>query len=374
MPACPICQTENASDTLLCVHCRAPLGVVRLGDLDAAQLAECRAALFDVLAQVARAGARRADTQLTHDAALWRRYLSAFWLRPETALWLYTEATALRSLVDVEAGGPWLDIGCGDGIHTALYHGWEFGPAFDGFQGADPGAADVYGQFEAATFDAGVARRGAVCALGVDLKEAALARAAALGAFERVERGDATALPIADASVATVYSNMLGQLGERVDAGLAEAARVLKPGGALVLAVLGERFGGALHFWTAAERTRAAGDDANATRLARLDRGRHAFEIVLPESVWRARLEQAGLRLSAVRHLLSDAAVRFWDTGLRAFSPALIDAVRRWRTAGVLNVVKPALVGGLAFLMEPLLGQLETDGPGGLLVLRAERL
>ena len=81
-----------------------------------------------------------------------------------------------------------------------------------------------------------LARRGAR-AIGVEVGEEPLRRAGehAPVAGERYEQGVAQALPLGDASAdAVVFANSLHHVpGDALDAALAEAARVLRPGGVL---------------------------------------------------------------------------------------------------------------------------------------------
>src|SRR6185503_2184620 len=133
------------------------------------------------------------------DGGLWRAYLNAFWLRLETALVVYAEALALRALAASE--GPWLDLGCGDGIHAAIYSGWRFDDEFDSFSSLDLNAADIYNHFDPNRFSLEIKERGRPIDFGVDIKGTAVARAKALGAFKSVAQADATSLPFKDCSV-----------------------------------------------------------------------------------------------------------------------------------------------------------------------------
>jgi ubiquinone/menaquinone biosynthesis C-methylase UbiE len=79
----------------------------------------------------------------------------------------------------------------------------------------------------------GLAARG-ISVLGLDISPAMLARAhARLG--PRVALGDAMALPVATGSVANVYFVWVLHLVGDLPATLAEAARVLQPGGRLIV-------------------------------------------------------------------------------------------------------------------------------------------
>jgi arsenite methyltransferase len=78
-------------------------------------------------------------------------------------------------------------------------------------------------------------------AIGVDMTDAMVERAsqsATIAGLHQAEvrKGDATALPVADASVDVVSSNGVLNLVPEKDHGFAEIMRVLKPGGRLYLA------------------------------------------------------------------------------------------------------------------------------------------
>jgi SAM-dependent methyltransferase len=292
---------------------------------------------------------------------LWDAYLAAFWLRPETALILYAEAMAIRSL-HLDPQGPWLDLGCGDGIHAALYSGWRFDPEFDAFSCLDLGAADIYNRFDPAEFSARVQRSGRQIEYGIDIKPTAVARAKALGVFENIRQADATALPLADESVGVIFSNMLRDLGEPLGAALGECRRVLREDGVLLLSAMTPAYARHLYFAPAARLAEKAGDAVSAAELLRLDRGRSVFcQRQLSIEQWRDLLKGAGLRLASTRSIVGPAIIRFWDVGLRPFAHALLAQRQVWLDAGVLGVVKRSLLSGMNYMLTPLLESLTRD-------------
>jgi len=356
--ACSACGQPNAPASLFCTRCTAPLSVAALQDLDDADLSLCRSALFQILADVTGSPASQADA--SHDRSLWESYLSAFWLRPETALILYAEAMAVRSIND-RTLAPWLDLGCGDGVHAALTAGWTFDPYFDAFQSLDLAAKDIYHHWNPDHFDAKIVNRGRTIDHGIDIKPTAVARAGALGVFGRVGCADARALPLADESVGTIFSNMLRDLGDPLPAALRECRRVLKPGGLLLLSAMTPLYASSLHFVPAAREAEAAGNPELARRLLRLDRGRSVFcqrQLSLPQ--WQALFGECGLQLVEALPIVSPAVIRFWDVGLRPFSPALLRQRQAWGDAGVLSAFKPAAVKFISAQLDPLLRQLNS--------------
>jgi SAM-dependent methyltransferase len=360
MTRCPVCGHENRSDALFCAGCTSPVAVVALHELSTDDHRQCLAALFEVLATASRSD-RAADHPIDQD--LWEAYLSAFWLRPETALILYAEALAIRS-VKLDISAPWLDLGCGDGIHAALYSGWRFEPAFDAFSSLDLTASDMYNRFDPADFAAGIERTGRRIDHGMDIKSTAVARASALGVFTEVKQADACALPLPDASVGVIFSNMLRDLGDPLPAALKECRRVLTASGTILISAMTPAYASNLHFAPAAKRAQGAGDAVTAAELLKLDRGRSVFcQRQLTIEQWTELLAAAGLRLHNARPIVGPGIIQFWDIGLRPFIHALLAQRQSWQDAGVLAIVKPSMLAGLNYLLAPLLHSLTTGIP-----------
>jgi SAM-dependent methyltransferase len=357
---CTACGAANLATSLFCVRCTAPLAVVSLGQLDDADQQTCISALFETLA-----GALKADHKghpASHDKALWNAYLSAFWLRPETALILYAEALAVRSVTQVT--DPWLDLGCGDGIHAALRAGWRFDTSFDAFQSLDLTAADMYHHWDASDFTANVVTPGRTIAHGIDIKDTAIARSKALGIFSRVHQADATQLPLPDRSVRTIFSNMLRDLGTPLPAALDECRRVMTDDGTLLISAMTPAYAGNLHFAPAARDAEKQGDSAKAQSLLKLDRGRSVFcQRQLSIDAWQKLLSVHGLKIATTRTIVGPAIIRFWDIGLRPFAVALLKQRQTWRDAGVLPIVKPGIVAFLEKMLDPLVRQLTVGEP-----------
>ncbi len=335
--------------------------MVALGDLTDADRRICLASLFSILAE--SIGSETATPTTPSDQELWNAYLSAFWLRPETALVLYAEAMAIRSVV-ATPGKHWLDLGCGDGVHAALYSGWKFDSVFDVFQSLDLTAADIYHHWNAGQFEAHIETPGERIDCGIDIKSTAVQRATALNVFSQVHQADATRLPLADASVKTIFSNMLRDLGDPLPGALAECRRVLSDDGSLLISAMTPAYAPHLHFAPAARRAEAAGDLQKAQDLLRLDRGRSVFcQRQLSISDWQSLLNQQGLTVRSVRAIVGPAIIKFWDIGLRPFSIQLLKQREAWKNSNVLAAVKPAMVRLLASTLEPLVQNLTAGEP-----------
>jgi SAM-dependent methyltransferase len=335
--------------------------VVALGELTDADRRVCLASLFTVLAETL--GTETVAPATVPDRELWNAYLSAFWLRPETALILYAEAIAIRNAVKTRSGN-WLDLGCGDGVHAALYSGWRFDPAFDVFQSLDLAAADIYHHWNADDFTATAATHGTKIDFGIDIKPTAIQRAAALNVFSNVQQADATRLPLPDRSVKIVFSNMLRDLGDPLPAALAECQRVLSDDGLLLISAMTPAYSQHLHFAPAARQAEAAGESQRAKTLLRLDRGRSVFcQQQLSVSQWRSLLSERGLAVKSVHPIVGPAIIRFWDIGLRPFSIQLLKQRESWKNSGALPQIKPAMLQLLSAALEPLLQNLTAGEP-----------
>lgn len=167
-----------------------------------------------------------------------------------------------------------------------------------------------------------------VAVAGVDLvpHNVRTARANAADASETLDAafvvGDATALPVASgAAPACTVVDALVYVPERA-AALAEVARVLEPGGVLVLTDLVARDGLSEEERRTVARFAAAWDLAEPARASTLD----------------DRLADAGLEVLAVEDLTPNSVGRFrrWTTPFLALldgptSPLLAGLLRRWR-------------------------------------------
>ena len=249
---CEACGEVNSGKTLFCSRCTAPLTVVHLSELDGIDQRLCLKALCDTI------GEFPIEPQGPEYPELWKAYLSAFWLRPETALVGYAEALAMKRLAP--DCGVWMDLGSGDGIHSALYSGWRFGLDFDAFQGLNLGAADIFNQEVPEGFIAPVEREGRKLKWGVDIKRSSASRARSLGVFDQVILADAANLPVADASVDVIFSNMMRDLGDPLPGALRECRRILRDDGVLLISAMTPEYQKCLYFAPGARAADASGD------------------------------------------------------------------------------------------------------------------
>ena len=233
---------------------------------------------------------------------------------PSLGLWRAAEVAALREQ-QASFEHPVLDLGCGDGLVTSL-----------------------------------VLPR---VAIGVDPDGRALAKAAALGAYERLRPVTIEDAQLPAGSMATILSNSVLEHVLQLDRALAAAARVLRPGGRLIFTVPTDAFGSWLLL---------PSDGYAAWRNHQL-----AHLNLWPIERWNEHLARAGLQIELVRPYLRRGLVRAWD------ALELLQQVRlgRWRAFGWFwRRLPAAVITALARRVARL--DLAAPAPGGgrLLVAR----
>jgi len=241
-------------------------------------------------------------------------------------------ALECRLLADYPLERPVLDIGCGDGRFAEI----------------------LYGATEPIDY-------------GLDADPAEIARATRRGVYATLLTASATAIPLPDASVATVVSNSTLEHIRPLREVLAEVARVLRPGGTLLITVPTDRFD---RYSVLFRLLRGLGLRGLAERFRIFyDRFWRHYHFYRPAE-WRAVLEDVGLCVeevaeydSALRCAVHDALVPF---ALPAFiAKKLFDRY----------VLFPRLRSLAIGMLRPVLPRDRTDrlasGRGGLVFLRA---
>ncbi len=248
-----------------------------------------------------------------------RRFLQAYWLRPENALWMTLRSMTLDR---VALRAPCVDLCCGDGIFTFLHVGGALDPAFDVFGGVnrEPAAAPNADMFDHCPTDyrPGVHRHSNLrFDLGFDWKAALLAKAQRLAVYRRLVRHDNNQpLPMADSSMRTVYCNAAYWI-RNIDGFLSELRRVVTTDGQVVLQVKLD----SLRRYTLRKYQSILGDRL----LDILDRGRlDCWPTLADRETWEGRFHHAGLRIVEATPFITRTHAHLWDIGLRPIAPLLV--------------------------------------------------
>ncbi|PJF47452.1 MAG: class I SAM-dependent methyltransferase [Chloroflexi bacterium] len=271
------------------------------------------------------------DTLYVHrDRDFLSHLLRRYWFAPPVALWRAIEARALSAL---DFPAPMLDFGCGDGLFTEAIFGKQ-----DGIYGCDIAKGEL-----PAARDSGVYCHG-------------------------VQFADGHHLPYRDGAFGTVYSNSVIEHIPDPQQVLPELARVLRPGGLLVLTVPSDRFRELL------DGVRTAPTKEAAARYARDVDQRFAHYHYHTADEWRVLLATVNVKLIEVRYYVSPEAEQQWDRMNRAYgigrrSLFNLLASPRLRPLGYQPLMARLVYNQLIAKLRPYYDARVADCGGGLLVL-----
>lgn len=259
-----------------------------------------------------------------------RRFISAYWLRPENAFWMYLRSEAL-SLVPMR--GPVADLGCGDGVFSFLHADGVFSTDFDVFgavaqlEAVRSEAADIFDHVDDDYSPEIVSAPAFRLDVGTDLKSNLLGKAERLGLYNRLVPCDHNKpLPFDDDSFETVYCNTAYWV-DHVAEFLSEVSRVTRSGGTVVLQVKLD----AIADYTMQEHGSVLGD----RWLGLMNRGRiECWPTVCDRLTWESRFDAAGLEIVGEMPIATRTHAHIWDIGLRPIAPMLIK---------VMNAIHPHL-------------------------------
>ncbi|MCL5998846.1 MAG: methyltransferase domain-containing protein [Chloroflexi bacterium] len=257
-------------------------------------------------------------------------FLKRYWFAPPVALWRAIEAKALTSL---DFPAPMLDFGCGDGMFTDAVFGKQ-----RGIYGCDIASGEL-----PSARDSGVYARG-------------------------VQFADGHALPYRDNTFGSCYSNSVIEHIPDPQNVLPELARVLRPGGILVLTVPSNRFHSLLDGVRHAPSKEAA--KAYEAHVDKLFAHHHYHDA----DEWRVLLQACGLRLTHAHYYVSPDAVSVWDRmnreygiGGRSFFNLIASPRLRW--LGYQSIIARQMPRRLMPTLRPLYESASPNDGGGMLVV-----
>ncbi len=252
-----------------------------------------------------------------------RRFVSAYWLRPENAFWMVLRSHVLSS---VPIRSPFIDLSCGDGIFSFLHAGGRFAPEFDVFADLsnvaqrDIRMGDLFDSCSEFYQPEIVTRPDYRIDCGTDFKKSLIAKAGCLDFYSRLmEQDHNRALPFADHTFETVYCNAAYWIHE-IDAFLSELGRISVSGGTIVLHVKLD----AIKRFTLRNRSLRLGD----RWLDIINRGRfESWPSLCDRTKWEDRFERAHLEILSAEPFVTGTHAHIWDIGLRPIAPLLIRAM-----------------------------------------------
>lgn len=249
-----------------------------------------------------------------------RRFIQAWWLRPENAFWMVLRSDVLDH---APFQNPSVDISCGDGVFSFLHCGGEFDASFDVFQSVGrldrvrTEHADMFDHVDETYRPAITVKPEAGIDVGTDLKESMLRKAETLHLYRRlIQHDNNTPLPFPDESFACVHCNSAYWV-KRIEPFLRELARVVRGDGRIVLHIKLDSM---------KDYTLAPWRDALGKRvLDILGRGRHeTWQSLADRTTWEGRFRAAGLTIESATPFVTATHARVWDIGLRPIAPLLV--------------------------------------------------
>ncbi|HEY72534.1 MAG TPA: class I SAM-dependent methyltransferase [Thermoflexia bacterium] len=198
--------------------------------------------------------------------------LNAYWFAPPVALW---RAIELRVAAEEEYDSPMLDLGCGDGLIARVLFGAE-------------------AQVEA----------------GLDPWMEQLRQAARSGVYRHVELGHGHALPYADGTFATVFSNSVLEHIPNVVPVLCEVRRVLRPDGRFIFTVPSDAF---RYFLDGYVQRNKRGDIRGAEAYAAAIDAQLEHHYYYNPGDWRNLLATVRLEVTKTRYYIPEQVERLWD-------------------------------------------------------------
>lgn len=256
-----------------------------------------------------------------------RRFVQAYWLRPENALWMTLRSCTLS---EIALDQPTIDVSCGDGVFSFLHCGGAFDPDFDVFTSVaevaqlgrkdhpcNAGEEDMFDHIGDGYKPTIVTPAAQTINVGTDYKRSMVAKAEKLSLYDwLIEHDNNQPLPFPSDAFQTAYCNAAYWI-TGIDQFLSELSRIVRPGGHVVLQV---KISSMAHYTLAAHR-QVLGDRF----LAILDRGRSAcWPTLADRATWERRFDAAGLTVESATPFITKTHAHIWDVGLRPIAPLLV--------------------------------------------------
>jgi peptidoglycan/xylan/chitin deacetylase (PgdA/CDA1 family)/SAM-dependent methyltransferase len=336
---CPVCNSENLNGINFCEKCRYPIGVKKVDEFNTDDLIVHLSSLLEVVKKKSLFGDENLDR-------LYDELFSLYWLRPETAIFSFMEASLINRFKEKYLKYPVLDLGCGDGMFSAIAFGSKINKKYDNFEIIDFSKTDPYDAYEALPEDFFVERCEKI-GFGVDIKENSVKRSKDLKVYDDVKIGDVRKLPFEDKSLKSVYSNMLDDIkSEDLNSVFSEVRRVLDDDGYFVFTSPTENFKDFLFYYNKAKELEIKGDSENSKLFMGYDRGRSEWE---PRSLefWKKLFNENSFELVEYVQYADNDFLKLWDTGFRPFFRQTLEMKNKMKGKGILESFKGLVVDNL---------------------------
>lgn len=358
---CKICDTLNSEDSIFCIKCISPLNVKKLKEMTVDDLITSTVSLISNLPEI---NLEKKELSIVEKDFL-RSFLYAFWLRPETAIYQSAEASIVAALIEEHKDEKFLDLGCGNGVNSSILAGWRFSPSFDVFEDLDLDADDIYDNLINKMPRVDIEKKGRIIDFGIDIKESMVQRAMSIGSFDRVIKAEAANIPVKTDSIGVIYSNVIRDFDQTgLDDALSECSRLIKKNGSLIFSSPTPEYQESLFYYSEAKKLQKAGRLDEAKYFLSLDRGRSEYctqQISIKQ--WEKILIKHGFKIKSDYPLAGKKMMKFWDTGLRPFTPVLIQMLNQVDLIKRQNLKEIMINFSIGYLSKMLANDRETKNP-----------
>jgi ubiquinone/menaquinone biosynthesis C-methylase UbiE len=271
------------------------------------------------------------------DDPLFKQLLAEFsrlyWLKPADIVWDAVPAYHIRKFVNEK--DRVLDLGCGDGLFSAIAFGAQFPLEYDRFVSAKPenqkiGAGqsgDIYSDPKVATRLVKAPIR--QIDVGLELKPHHIKVAKSLGAYEELIEGQFEKIPCEDETFDKVYSAMAFYWGDNLETQLEEVRRVLKTSGEFMVTLISEHMRD-MH-WAGKIAEENGISSPMKKYLTELDGGRRDFvtrHSGNPEK-WKSLLEKHGFETVGFTPVINEIMFLLQDISQRPFLKMFFEMAER---------------------------------------------
>jgi SAM-dependent methyltransferase len=317
---CNICSLVNSINDKFCKQCIAPLNIKNFSEFSTNDFIYTVSALLDSVGNLID------NVEANNKTHLLKVYLNSFWLRPETALYCATEAGIIQKILSNIDNDCFLDLGCGNGVHTSIINGWEFNKEFDVFDDLVVNNDDIYNSPLTKNKQVMYEVKGTKISFGIDIKKNMIERANSLKTFDKLICNKAETVPLDDNTVDVVYSNVLRDFEDGLlQNTLKELKRIIKKNGYLIFTTPTNEYKDHLYYYPRAINFKNNNQKSLAENYLDLDRGRSIFCTQQIEmSQWIDHLKVHNFEVVNTFPFAGRKLMEFWDTGLRPYTSLIL--------------------------------------------------
>ena len=247
-------------------------------------------------------------------------FLNLYWARPEVAIWRSLDALQMK---DVSFKKPFLDLCCGDGTFTFTLFGGKVSLDFDVYKSIKSTSnfwkgRDIHNQQN--VYKPKIVKKSRrKVDYGLDWKQNLLNKADSLGLYDNLIKHNLNnPLPFSDNRFNSIFSNVFYWI-DNLEQLIKESYRILNHNGILVVCVPDIRFRENLIFNYYLKKHYRWSKELDRGIYANISKHCYSYH------KWRLLFTKFGFKIIKHSTYLSENLIKFWNIGMRPYSPYLIE-------------------------------------------------